>query len=364
MKKTIRKTTTKTMLITIGMVLLFFGICYGLVLGGVLGSLFEGLLVPMCIYAILAVSLNLTVGILGELSLGHAGFWCLGAYSSAVFTLLTKDVITSDLLRYIIAILIGAIVAGIFGALIGCSILRLRGDYLAIVTLAFGEIIYKLIQNCYMIKDVNGLHFSFGKTIPASTIDLDSKQVILDGPKTLSGVPKIATVISSVVILVLVLIFVYHLIDSRAGRAFKAIRDNSIAASSIGIQINRYKLYVFFISAALAGVAGAIYSHNTSLDASKFNYNVSILILVYVVLGGIGSIRGSVIAAIVLYSVPELLRDTKFVEYRMIVYSLILILVMILSNNPKFCRMLDAMKAKIFKKKPVTEEISSGKEAD
>lgn len=365
MKKTIRKTTTATMLLTIGIVVLFFGICYGLVSMGVLGSLFEGLLIPMCIYAILAVSLNLTVGILGELSLGHAGFWCLGAYSSAIFSILTEEAISSDLLRYVLAILIGAIVAGVFGALIGCSILRLRGDYLAIVTLAFGEIIYKLIQNCYFVKDVNGLHFSFGKALSASSIDLDSRVIILDGPKTLSTVPKTATVISSVIILVLVLIFVYHLIDSRAGRAFKAIRDNSIAAGSIGIQINRYKMYVFFISAALAGVAGAIYSHNTSLDASKFNYNVSILVLVYVVLGGIGSIRGSVIAAIILYSLPELLRDTKFAEYRMIVYSLILIIVMIVSNNPKCIRFIDEQKSRFFKKKAVEQETEdNGKEAD
>lgn len=350
MKKKAIKSNTMNMLLTLAMVVLFFGISYALVMQGVLGSLYQGLLIPMCVYAILAVSLNLTVGILGELSLGHAGFWCLGAYSSGIFSILTKDVISSDFLRYLIAIVIGALVAGIFGALIGCSILRLKGDYLAIVTLAFGEIIYKLIQNCYFIKDKNGLYFSFGKTIPASTYDSGSKVVILDGPKTLSSVPKTATVISSIVILLLALIFIYHLIDSRAGRAFKAIRDNSIAAQSIGIQINRYKLYVFFISAALAGVAGAVYSHNTSLEASKFNYNVSILILVFVVLGGIGSIRGSVIAAVLLYGVPELLRDTKLAEYRMIIYSLILIIVMICSNNPKIMQILENTKKKLLPK--------------
>ncbi len=364
MKNNKIKTSTRTTLITLAIVIIFFVICNILVNEGMMGSLFEGLLIPMCIYAILAVSLNLTVGILGELSLGHAGFWCIGAYSSAIFSLLTKDTISSDLVRYIIAILIGAVVAGIFGAVIGCSILRLRGDYLAIVTLAFGEIIYKLIQNCYLIKDVNGLHFSFSKTIDASTIDLDSKVTILDGPKTLSGVPKTATIISSVLILLITLAVIYNLIDSRAGRAFKAIRDNSIAAESIGINIKKYKLIVFFVSAAFAGVAGSIYAHNTSLDASKFNYNVSILILVFVVLGGIGSIRGSVIAAIVLYALPELLRDTKFAEYRMIVYSFILIIVMILSNSSRFMRRVETIKMKaagIFKKQKRSEEMT-GKE--
>lgn len=365
MKKNRIKASTRTTLITLAMVILYFVICNILVNEGMVGSLFEGLLIPMCIYAILAVSLNLTVGILGELSLGHAGFWCIGAYASAIFSTMTKEAISSDLTRYIIAILIGAVVAGIFGALIGCSILRLRGDYLAIVTLAFGEIIYKLIQNCYLIKDANGLHFSFSKTIDASTIDMDSKVTILDGPKTLSGVPKTATIITSVVILLITLVVIYNLIDSRAGRAFKAIRDNSIAAESIGINIRKYKLVVFFVSAAFAGVAGAIYAHNTSLDASKFNYNVSILILVFVVLGGIGSIRGSVIAAIVLYSLPELLRDTKFAEYRMIIYSLILIIVMILSNSNRFMQYVEAFKMKIagiLKKKKSNENTVAKEE--
>ena len=155
------KTSTKQCLITLTMVIVFFIICNVMVMNGIMGSLFEGLLIPMCYYIILAISLNLTVGILGELSLGHAGFMCVGAYSGAIFSILTKEVIKSDFERYVLALLIGGICAGLFGLIIGFSVLRLRGDYLAIVTLAFGEITYKLIQNCYLIKDKNGLHFSF-----------------------------------------------------------------------------------------------------------------------------------------------------------------------------------------------------------
>lgn len=349
------KTSTKQCLITIAMVIVFFVVCNILVMNGVLGSLFEGLLVPMCYYVILAISLNLTVGILGELSLGHAGFMCVGAYAGAIFSLLTKEVISSDIERYILALLVGGVCAGIFGILIGFSVLRLRGDYLAIVTLAFGEITYKLIQNCYLIKDKNGLHFSFAQPISPQKYDMDSKVEILKGAMPVSDVPKTATLVSAVLLVVITVVVMYNLIDSRAGRAFKAIRDNSIAAESIGINVKKYKLIVFFVSAFFAGMAGTMFSHYQTLDSSKFNFNVSILILVFVVLGGLGSIRGSIIATIILYALPEMLRD--FYSYRMIAYAIILIGMMILTNNEKCIYLRERIVSKLFKKnKETTEE--------
>lgn len=349
------KPSTRTMLVTLLMVIVFFGISNVLVNNGIAGYSYSGLLIPMCFYTILAVSLNLTVGILGELSLGHAGFMCVGGYAAGVFSLLTKEVISSDLLRYSLALCIGGIVAGIFGTLIGFSILRLRGDYLAIVTLAFGEITYKLIQQCYLAKDCNGLHFSFASPIDASKLDISSKVTILNGAQTVSGIPKTATLLSSVVILLITLIVIYNLIDSRAGRAFKAIRDNSIAAESIGINIKKYKLIVFFVSAFFAGVAGGMFAHYTSLETNKFNFNLSILILVYVVLGGIGSIRGSIIATIILYALPEMLRD--FYSYRMIVYAIVLIVMMILTNNEKCKNFTNRIFSKLKFKKKAAKEV-------
>lgn len=347
------KPSTRTTITTIIIVLLFFGISNILVSTGIAGYSYAGILIPMCFYIILAVSLNLTVGILGELSLGHAGFMCVGGYAAGVFSMLTKELIQADFLRYLIALLVGGIIAGVFGALIGFSILRLRGDYLAIVTLAFGEITYKLIQQCYLIKDCNGLHFSFSQPIDASLIDYDTKVTILNGAQTVVGVDKTATLLSSVIILIITLIVIYNLIDSRAGRAFKAIRDNSIAAESIGINIKKYKLIVFFTSAFFAGIAGAMFAHTTALDANKFNFNLSILLLVYVVLGGIGSIRGSIIATIILYALPEVLRE--FYSYRMIVYAIVLIVMMIITNNEK-CRQFTSMiLAKIKPKKKAKE---------
>ena len=349
------KPTTRTTIVTLLFVIAFFGLSQILVNSGMAGYSYEGLLIPMCFYIILAVSLNLTVGILGELSLGHAGFMCIGGYVGAVFAMLTENVITSDLLRYLLALVIGGIVAGLFGALIGFSILRLKGDYLAIVTLAFGQITYKILQQCHLIKDCNGLHFSFSEPIDASKIDSASKQVILNGAQTITGVEKYKSLIVAVAILLVTLIVIYNLIDSRAGRAFKAIRDNSIAAESIGINISKYKLIVFFTSAFFAGVAGAMYAHTTSLEASKFDFNLSIMFLVYVVLGGIGKIRGSIIATIILYALPELLRD--FATYRMIVYAIILIVMMIVTNNEKCKNFVSSVASKLkFWKKTAKEE--------
>lgn len=339
---------TKDSLIAYAIVIIFFAGASLLVNMGVLGSLFKGLLVPMSYYIILAISLNLIVGILGELSLGHAGFMCLGAFAGGLFSILTKEAIPIAIIRFPLALLCGGLVAGIAGVLIAIPILRLKGDYLAIVTLAFGEIIYKIIQNCYLIKDVNGLHFSFINPIPFTEYDAGSAVNILNGAMAVKGVPKDATVLISVIIVLITLFVIFNLINSRAGRAFQAIRDNRIAAESIGVNISKYKLIAFFVSSFFAGVAGTMFSHYNTLDAAKFNYNTSILILVFVVLGGIGNIKGTIIATIILYALPELLRE--FQTYRMLVYAILLIVMMIVNNAPFFVQQKDKLFAKFSKK--------------
>ncbi len=349
------KSTAGNKIITILIPILFFGICQMLVSYGVLGSLFEGLLVPLCFYIIMAVSLNLTVGILGELSLGHAGFMCVGAYVGGIFSFITQETITSPWIRFPLAILIGGLAAAIFGLLIGIPILRLSGDYLAIVTLAFGEIVKNIMQNIYLAKDINGLHFSFATAIDPAKLDMATKVDILKGPMALKGVPRDANLIVALVLVVITLIVILNLIDSRTGRAIMSIRDNRIAAESSGINITKYKLIVFGLSAFFAGVAGVLASHyNMVTEAKKFDYNTSILILVFVVLGGLGKMRGTIIATILLYALPELLRGLQ--SYRMLVYAIVLIVMMIVNNNPWFIEQRKRLKAFLFKNKKAEME--------
>lgn len=326
--------TTKSNFITYAMVMAAYILVQILIQTGSLSSQMQGLLVPLCIYSILAVSLNLTVGILGELSLGHAGFMCVGAFSGSIFSVCMKGVIASDGLRFFLALLIGAIVAGIFGILIGIPVLRLRGDYLAIVTLAFGEIIKTVINAVYVGKDSKGFHFSL-ENVMALNLEPDG-QVIIKGAQGISGTPKDSTFTIGVILLLITLVIVLNLIYSRGGRAIMAIRDNRIAAESVGINITKYKIMAFSISAALAGLAGVLYSHNLSTltaTSKNFGYNQSIMILVFVVLGGMGNIRGSVISAVVLTLLPELLRGLQ--DYRMLIYSIVLIAMMIFNWSPK-----------------------------
>lgn len=324
----------KDNLITYGIVIVAFIIMRVLMAFGLVSSLMTGLLVPLCAYIILAVSLNVTVGILGELSLGHAGFMCIGAFTSAFFSKLTVNVITIGWLRFTIAILIGFICAGIIGFLIGMPVLRLKGDYLAIVTLAFGEIIKNVINVLYIGKDSKGLHFSM-KDALALNLE-ESGEIIVNGAQGITGTPKNSNFTIGVVLILITLFIVLNLIKSRDGRAVMAIRDNVIAAESVGINITKYKLLAFSVSAALAGVAGVLYSHNlSSLMATpkNFGYNMSIMILVFVVLGGIGNIRGSIISAVVLTLLPELLRGLS--NFRMLIYAIVLIAMMLFSWSPK-----------------------------
>lgn len=334
MKKFKLTKASKNNIITYGIVIAAYLIMQLLIATGSVSSLMQGLLVPLCVYVILAVSLNLTVGILGELSLGHAGFMCVGAFVGAFFSKCTENAITFDLLRFIIAIVLGAVCAGLVGFLIGMPVLRLRGDYLAIVTLAFGEIIKNIINVLYVGRDGSGIHFSMKDSLSLNMAE--DGEIIINGAQGITGTPKDSTFTIGVVLILLTLVIVLNLIHSRDGRAIMAIRDNLIAAESVGINITKYKLMAFSISAALAGVAGVLYSHNlNSLMATpkNFGYNMSIMILVFVVLGGIGNIRGSIIAAVILTLLPELLRGLS--DYRMLIYAIVLIVMMLFNWSPK-----------------------------
>ena len=327
---------TKKNMITYAIVIAAFVIMQSLISAGSISSLLEGLMVPICIYVILAVSLNLVVGILGELSLGHAGFMCVGAFASAVFSKCMRDVITVDIVRFLLALLIGVLAAAVFGILIGIPVLRLKGDYLAIVTLAFGEIIKNLVNVLYIGRDSNGFHFST-KDVMALNMEPDGT-VIVNGPQGITGTPKDATFLIGFILILITLFIVTNLINSRDGRAIMSIRDNRIAAESIGINVTKYKLMAFTISAALAGAAGVLYAHNLSTltaNTNNFGYNQSIMILVFVVLGGIGNIRGSIIAATILTMLPELLRGLPVSDYRMLIYAIVLIIMMLFNWAPK-----------------------------
>lgn len=346
MKKNLWKTmnkTTKSNVITYSLVVVVYLIVQLLVTTGSISSLMKGLLVPLCVYVIAAISLNLVVGISGELSLGHAGFMCVGAYSSAFFSVLVGDALPEGI-RFILAILIGAGVAALFGILIGIPVLKLRGDYLAIVTLAFGEIIKNLMNIVYVGRDSQGLHFS---TVDTASLNMEADgQVIIKGALGITGTPKNSTFTIGVVLILIALFIILNLINSRSGRAIMAIRDNRIAAESVGINITKYKLMAFSISAALAGVAGVLYAHNlSSLTVKKFDYNTSILILVFVVLGGIGNIRGSMIAAVILTVLPEILRGLS--DYRMLIYAIVLIAMMLFNWAPAAIDWRAKVKAKL-----------------
>ncbi|GFI47236.1 ribose import permease protein RbsC [Lachnospiraceae bacterium] len=352
MKKLKLSKYSKENIITYGLVIAVWAVMQILINGGKVSSLMQGLLVPLCVYVILAVSLNLTVGILGELSLGHAGFMCVGAFIGAFFSRYMQNTIGQGFLRFILAILIGALCAGAIGFLIGMPVLRLRGDYLAIVTLAFGEIIQNIINVLYIGRDSNGLHFSMKDSLSLGLAE--DGDVIINGAQGITGTPKDSNFTIGIILIIITLIVVLNLIHSRDGRAIMSIRDNLIAAESVGINITKYKLMAFSISAALAGMAGVLYSHNLNnlmATPKNFGYNMSIMILVFVVLGGIGNIKGSIISAIILTLLPELLRGLS--NYRMLIYSIVLIIMMLFNWSPKLIELRKRYSLKRLLKKEV-----------
>lgn len=314
---------------------------------GMLKSAMQGMLVPICVYVVAALSLNLTVGILGELSLGHAGFMSVGAFFGvSVGKILASNDMPKTLVL-IISIIVGALAGALFGFLIGIPVLRLNGDYLAIVSLAFGEIIMSIFTNVYFAIDKNGAHFSILKSFDEKGLTLaDDALVIINGPMGIKNIPRYSTFLAGTILIIITLIVILNLVNSRTGRSIMAIRDNKIAAESVGVDVTKLKMVAFTISAALAGAAGTLYGLNYSTcTADKFGFDKSILILVFVVLGGQGNMLGSIIAAAALTILPEALR--QFSDYRMLVYAVVLIIVMLVTYNEKFQTAIHNLSAKM-----------------
>ena len=332
-------------LVTFGLVIVAFIILENMIATKSISRSLKGQLVPICAWIIMAVSLNLVIGFSGELSLGHAGFMSIGAYTGAVVSgwLLAAFDMQDPILRLVLAILAGGIIAGIFGVLIGIPVLRLRGDYLAIVTLAFGEIIRNLVNVLYIGTADGKLHFAFlNKNMPANVT------MLVDGAKGAVKIKPISTFEVGFVLILITLLVVLNLVNSRAGRAIQATRDNRIAAESMGVSVTKYKMMAFVTAAFLAGMAGALYGLNSStVVPTQFTFNQSINVLVFVVLGGLGNVLGSIVSATFLTVLPEVLRE--FADYRMLVYAVVLILVMIFTNNPTTRAIADRLFAPVKK---------------
>ena len=282
---------------TVLVALLFIGL--QLLSANMLSTYQNKVLLLVGINVILAVSLNVATGYLGQLPLGHAGFMAVGAYTSALFT---KYCTWPEPVAFAAGLALGAAMACLFGVLIGIPALRLSGDYLAILTLGFGEIIRITLNN---IDNVLGFSLFYGA-------------------KGLKNIPKYSDLLSVFLCVVLTCFFIHTMLKSRHGRAVLAIRDNEIAAESCGIQTTYYKVMAFSFSAAFAGLAGGLYAGYLGvLDPASFDFMKSIEILVMVVLGGMGSMLGSILSATVLTILPE------FADYRMVLYSVVLIFMMI-----------------------------------
>ena len=304
---------------------------------GLLGRSMTGLVTKMGYSAILAVSLNLVVGFLGELSLGHAGFMCAGAYIGCFFANYMYTVVDNQILVLFLAMVVGGLVATVLGFIVGLPALRLKGDYLAIVTLAFGEIIRNIFNNTS--SD------TFGGAMGMST-------------KKLNGTTLF---IITLITLIIVLFLCQSLIRSKHGRAITAIRDNEIAAKSMGINVTYYKLFVFALAACFAGIAGVLYGHSLStVRQDAFTYNYSIEILVMVVLGGIGSMRGSIISASLIVYINALLQNNlsgDMAEIKQAVYAVILIIVVIFNNAPALNKVKDKLSISNLLKKNKKPEV-------
>lgn len=300
--------------LTIYLVVVIYAVISGMLYSGMASRQLTNMLIPVSCYIVLAVSLNLVVGLLGELSLGHAGFMSVGLFSGCLFSMWLVDIVPILWIRLPLAMIFGGLFSAAVGFIVGLPALRLKGDYLAIVTLACGEIIKNIITNLDITGGPRGLY-------------TNREEYIYSKPNIL---------LPYIIVLVFVTVLVMmNIKKSKHGRAIMAIRDNRIAAESTGINVTYYKLIVFTLAAFFAGAAGVVYGHSLSnIDPKMFNYNMSIEILVIVVLGGMGSINGSIIAAIALKALPEMLRGLD--KYRMLIYSIVLIAVMLLNSNQKF----------------------------
>ena len=306
--KSLKKTTKVDFATYLGVIAVFIVVTV-LQNGGMLNRKTLGLLVPICCYMSMAVSLNLTVGILGELSLGHAGFMSVGAFSGVIVSQSLLTAVPIAPVRLAIAMVVGAILAAIVGLLVGTPVLRLQGDYLAIVTMAFAEI----IRVCFCNFSITG------------------------GGKTMSGILKLSTFDRAFWVMVVCVTIMFLFVRSRFGRTVQAIREDYIAAAASGINVTYYKVLTFAISAFFAGIGGGVYTHYmTAMIPTNFNFNYSAELLSEVIIGGTGSLTGSIIGAAFLSSLPELMRD--FSTYRMLAYSVVLVLVMLFRPGGIFGR--------------------------
>ena len=296
----------------IGLITLVMGIIS--LVGGRFDNSLLFLMEKISISIILAVSLSLVVGFLGELSLGHAGFMCVGAYLGGKVATMLVPVLGDGILSFLVALVVGCAAAAVCGVVIGIPALRLRGDYLAIVTLAFGEIVKSLF--------LNSSSESFGGSLGLDTPRFDKNYLY----------------IIALLLVLLTLAVVQNYIRSKHGRAVTAIRDNEIAARASGINVTKYKLLTFILSAAFAGIAGVLYSYsNYTVQSMKFGYNYSIEILVMVVLGGMGSINGSILAATLITFLNTKLATVLTGELAVLqnlLYALILIVIVVYNNAP------------------------------
>lgn len=289
----------KGYLINLSLIIALYVMFLVLINNGVLNRYYVGILILIGINIVLATSLNLVTGFLGQLALGHAGFMAVGAYASALATIHLNLPLPSGI-QFVISLIIGGLVAGLFGLIIGIPALRLRGDYLGIITLGFGEMIRVVIIN---------LNFT-------------------NGARGLKGISPLSNFSNVYWIAVITVVVIYTLIHSRHGRSILAIRENEIAADAVGVPTAFYKVFAFVLAAFFAGVAGGLFAHYmTIIDPKKFTFIFSVEILVIVVLGGMGSLTGSVIAAVLLTLLPEALRE--FSMYRMLIYSVLLIIMML-----------------------------------
>ncbi len=282
---------------------------------GIIGYYWIGILITACINIVLATSLNLASGYLGQLTLGHAGFMSIGAYVSALMSIHFQT-------PFVVSVIVGALVAALIGLIIGIPTLRLKGDYLCIITLAFNEIIRVIMLN------------------------LD----ITNGAKGLMGIPMVTDFTVGFISVVITIYVIYCIVKSRHGRAIVSIREDETASELAGIPTSYYKILTFAISAFFAGIAGGLYAHYMGMLVPKsFDYNKSVEILVMVVLGGLGNLKGSVIAAIVMTILPEFLR--AFSDYRMLLYAIVLIASMILKEK----NVIPRLKERLSKKNKQTE---------
>ena len=272
---------------------------------GVLGRGQSAMIIQVGYFIILAVSLNLTAGYLGQLPLGHAGFMAVGAYTAALFW---RTGILPAGPSVIGGLILAGITAALFGVIIGVPALRLKGDYLAIITLGFGEIIRVIINN---LRSITG------------------------GAQGLMPIPRYSNFLLVYICVIITCAAIHMLMKSRHGRAILSIRENEIAAESCGINTTYYKVMTFAFSAFFAGVAGAILAGNFGiLMPADFDFMTSINILMIVVLGGMGSMIGSVVAAAILTSLPLFMAALN--QYRMVIFAVLLIIVMIFKPSGLF----------------------------